>query len=139
MTLERYFTLDGYLNTEENIESLTVTVSRGEKKLQFFIPVTNNSFNDKVYTPFGLGKHNIKIKVSKAEEKVTFDEAKKVTPNQSTTTLDSDLSDDLLLQFSVVNLSKDNIRYKIPTKYVQSEDEYLKSMSMQLSYKFHTS
>lgn len=120
MTLEKYFILNGNLNTKVDVESLTITVSRDNEQLQFYVPVENNSFHYKVYTPFGLGKHNIKIEITK--------------PDSDSNTLSS-----LLMQFSVVNLSKDEIRYKIPTKNVQSEDEYLQSMSKLLSYNYHTS
>lgn len=130
MTVEDTFLLEGYFNSNTTIDSLTVTVERGDSSLEFFVPVQNNSFYTHIYTPFGLGKHNVKVAISGAEEKVIFDPT---SDNASHTKTDVDL-----LRFSVVNLSDHSIRYNIPTKNVQSDDELISSMSKLLSYKDHT-
>lgn len=130
MTVEDAFLLEGYLNTETKIESLTVTISRKNQSLDFFVPVENNSFHTYVYTPFGLGKHNVRIAISSAEEKVIF-----VPSSDNTMRAKAELD---LLRFSVVNLSDQVIKYSIPTKNVQSNDELIVSMSNLLSYGHHT-
>jgi len=128
MTVNEVFPLEGYFNSDEKIESLTITVSRGDEKLEFAVPVENNAFMTNIYTPFGLGKHDIKIAITPKEEKVTFDNS---VPIEAP-------SEQLLLQYSVVNLSKYDIQYTIPTKMVQSNDRDIKSMSKLLTRKFHT-
>lgn len=132
MTMYKSFILEGYFNTKENIESLTITVSKNSNELEFYVPVENNSFKANIYTPFGLGKHNLKIEISKTEEKVIFD------PNNDDKNANDNIEDRLLIQFSVVNLSDEAIRYTIPTKYVQSNDPALSSMSEYVSNKFST-
>ncbi|MBI9015036.1 MAG: transglutaminase domain-containing protein [Clostridiales bacterium] len=128
MTVNDIFPLEGYFNSDEKIDSLTITVSRGDEQLEFSVPVENNSFMTNIYTPFGLGKHDIKIAITPKEEKITFDNSVPIdAPNEQ-----------LLLQYSVVNLSKYDIQYTIPTKMVQSNDRDIESMSKLLTRKFHT-
>lgn len=128
MTVKDVFLLEGYFNSEDDIHSLTITVSRGDQKLDFYVTVENNAFMTNIYTPFGLGKHDIKIAITADEEKITFDaDLPVVLTNEK-----------LLLQYSVVNLSKVDIQYTIPTLMVQSNDRDLKSMSKLLTRKFHT-
>jgi len=127
MTVDNEFELEGYFNTDEVIDSLTITVSKGEEKLAFYVPVENNSFKTQVYIPFGLGKHNIIIGITPEEQKITFDGNGQLF-----------IEEELLLRYSVVNLNKKSTKYVIPTKMVQSNDRYIKSMSNLLTRKYHT-
>lgn len=130
MVVEEKFVLEGYFNTDEVIDSLTVSVGRHDNSVEFYIPIDNNSFYTEIYTPFGLGKHNIKISITNNGEKIIFDPI--------TNKPISNVSDKNLLWFSVVNLSDEDIRYTIPTKMVQSQDKLILSMSNLVSYKSHT-
>lgn len=128
MTVNNQFVLEGYFNTEEVISSLTITVSKEDEQLEFYVPVENNSFETPIYIPFGLGKHNIKIAITPEEQKVTFDDNGPIFKTE----------EKLLLRYSVVNLEKESIRYKIPTKWVQSNNRFIQSMSNLLTRKYHT-
>jgi hypothetical protein len=130
MIVEDSFILEGYFNTTESIQSLTVQVRRDDKKLDLYIPVENNAFKAKIYTPFGLGKHDFSIAISAEEEKVIFD------PDTHKAIITS--NDQPLMNFSVVNISDQVIRYSIPTKNVQSDDNYIASMSNLISYRYST-
>lgn len=129
MTVEDEFYIEGYFNTDKIVEALLVSVSREDNTLEFYIPVENNAFYARIYTPFGLGKHDIKIAISAEEEKVIFD------PSNPIEFQTDDIS---LLQLSVVNLSKENNRYVIPTKYVESNHSQIISMSNLLTRKYQT-
>lgn len=130
MTVNDKFLFEGYFDTNQLIESLTISVSRKNNTLDFYIPVENNSFSTEIYTPFGLGKHNVEISITQKEEKVIFDPITSEPMQEEV--------DDKLLFFSVVNLSDKTIRYTIPTKMVQSDDHYLSSMSQFITYQYHT-
>ncbi|MCH4889368.1 hypothetical protein EZV73_17350 [Acidaminobacter sp. JC074] len=127
MTVDNQVELEGYFNTEEVIESLTISVSKGDEKLSFYVPVENNSFKTPIYIPFGLGKHNIKIAITPEEQKVAFDGSGQILNEE-----------ELLLRYSVVNLNKKSTKYVIPTRLVQSNDRYIRSMSNLLTRKYHT-
>lgn len=128
MTVHNQFELEGYFNTEEVISSLIITVSRDDEKLEFYVPVENNSFKTPIYVPFGLGKHNITIGITPEEQKVTFDSNGPVYTTE----------EKLLLRYSVVNLEKKSNRYTIPTKLIQSNNRFINSMSNLLTRKYHT-
>jgi len=130
MTVENKFNFTGSFDTEEVIDSLTIQVSRGQDLLEFYVDVKDNHFSTWIYTPFGLGKHNIAITITKADEKVVFDHL----GNE-----DGRSTKDDLLYVSVVNVSNTPQRYLIPTKMVQSQHEYMTSMSQLLTYKNNTS
>ncbi len=128
MTVDNMFNFEGYFNTEELIDSLTVTVSRQNEQLEFYVPVENNAFKTPIYIPFGLGKHNVKVAITPEEKKITFDDNNQSLPEE----------EKLLLKYSVVNLNKKSIRYTIPTIMVQSDHNSIKSMSKLLTNKYHT-
>lgn len=129
MTVEDQFIIEGYFNTDVHVDALVITVTRGSNSLEFYIPVENNAFYSQIYTPFGLGKHNIKVAISGEEEKIIFD------PNKP---IDLEPHNINLLQFSVVNLSKESQKYIIPTKFVQSNHSKIISMSNLLTRKYQT-
>jgi hypothetical protein len=107
-----------------------MVVTRKDEQVEFYLPVENDHFEAWIYTPFGLGKHNIQLAITGQEEKIIL----------GNTNLDSSQvskSKDLLF-FSVVNISTDPLRYLIPTRMVQSDHEYISSMSQLITYKSST-
>ncbi|MBN2793927.1 MAG: hypothetical protein JXR88_00875 [Clostridia bacterium] len=130
MVVEEKFILEGYFKSVDPVDSLTVKVTRKDSVVEFYIPVEDNSFHTEIYTPFGLGKHNVKISITNYDEKIVFDPITKQPVSNS--------KDKNLLWFSVVNISDEDIRYTIPTKMIQSEDKLIVSMSNLVSYKSHT-
>lgn len=129
MTVNDEFFIEGYFNTNKVVDALLVSVTRKDQSLEFYIPVQNNAFFARIYTPFGLGKHDIKISVSAEEEKIIFDPLNPI---------DFEANDITLLQLSVINLSKESKRYVIPTKYVESDHSQIISMSNLLTRKYQT-
>lgn len=128
MTVDNTFNLEGYFNTDKNIDSLSITIKKDDEKLSYYVPVENNSFNATVYVPFGLGKHDVQIAISPEEEKIIFD------PNHPHQLK----AEQPLLTFSVVNLSKKSNRYTIPTKKVQSDHKSLSTMSKLVTRNYQT-
>lgn len=51
----------GTLKDGHDLESFRVKVTSDREALEFIIPVNGNAFDGTIYTPFGLGKHNIFI------------------------------------------------------------------------------
>lgn len=98
---------------KRDIKWLHVAVTRGGEALTQKIPVKNNAFSASVYTPFGLGKHDLTIYASEDEPK----------------------PQDRILQISVVNLSPQETRWMIPSTQIDSASDFITSQSSLLTYK----
>jgi hypothetical protein len=111
------FEFSGSINNE-NIKLLKAIVEKNNNRKIFDIPIKENQFNQKIYTPFGLGKHNVTI--------IASDEVNKNYNNQSIITMNKPDSS-VVMQFSIVNLDSENILYLLPNDYVLSTNENLLS------------
>lgn len=100
METENSFPFTGYIDEYEALEYFLVKVSKDGKTLESKIPVDGYEFDSPIFTPFGLGKHDIII----------------ATPP------DKDNYINYIMQFSVINTSFDTIRYLIPSTYVDISD-----------------
>ncbi len=128
MEVKNSFILEGYFNNNENIKKLKAFVKKDSKIISFDIDVINNAFKKKIFTPFGLGKHDIEICIDESYEKIVLDDYKPELIK----------SDNILLKFSVVNTDNKNITYLIPTSNIQSDDKYIKSLAKLLTRKSET-
>ena len=113
MKVMDYISLKGSVNT--TVKSLIATVSKNGNSMKLLVPVTDGNFDSMIFTPFGLGKHDISISLNNSDEKPgnTFSIAEE---------------SDTLLRFSVLNVSFSNIRYKIPSIGIPSNDERIKQL-----------
>lgn len=106
----------GSLKLPENEEiSLFAVVEKGEEKVEFDIPIERIgqerwSYNSKLYSPFGLGKHNVRI-LMKKKSQGGYKEAQDI------------------LNFSIVNLSSNINKFLIPTRYVLSNSMIANSLA----------
>jgi hypothetical protein len=117
MDTNNEFTFEGTL-TKDYVNELHVIVEKNSQRKIFDIPVEDGTFKEKIYTPFGLGKHNITVLYN--------GDINKNYNNQSIITLNRNDSP-VIMQFSVVNLADDNILYLIPSELVTSKDKDLNS------------
>jgi len=115
MDTNNEFTFKGSL-TKDDINGLSVLVEKNGQRKVFDVTIKNGTFNEKIYTPFGLGKYNITVLHSGYTHN-TYD-------NQSIITLNKTDSP-VIMQLSVVNLADDNILYLIPSDKVTSKDKDL--------------
>lgn len=99
----------GTISEESDLEYFVVTVSKEDEKCQLKIPITNSQFDSKIYTPFELGKHNINITAPEAQDN------KKI------------------MQFSIINYSSQDIRYLIPSMFVEKNDADIISTAEEIS------
>jgi len=117
MDTNNEFTFEGTV-TKDSINELQVIVEKNGQRKIFDVPVEEGNFKEKIYTPFGLGKHNITVLYN--------GDVNKNYNNQSIITLNREDSS-VIMQFSVVNLADDNILYLIPSELVTSKDKDLTS------------
>jgi len=98
----------------QSAKTLYAVVTRSDESLTFQIPIQDGKFQGVVDTPFGIGKHDVILYASSS---------------------DTYKPDDRILQFSVVNDSRQVTRWLIPSPSVNTRDEYITSQSNLLSYK----
>lgn len=112
MEVRGQFQLSGTL-ADRGVKWLYVATTRGGETLTQQIPVKDKAFSAAVYTPLGLGKHDLTLYASKDEQK----------------------PQDRILQVSVVNTDPQETRWMIPSALINSENDYITSQSSLLTYK----
>lgn len=121
--------LDFKGSVADSITGFNLRVSKDSQSMSFFIPVKNHKFDQKIYLPFGLGRHQIYLEA--AEEGGLFKSSasdKLFEPLVNTDELN-------LLELSVINTSTSEIRYLIPSSRVPSNDSQFSDLAKLLSYK----
>lgn len=116
METENSFVFNGYVNEYEAIPYFTVKVSKGENSLMSKVPVYAYEFETPIYTPFGLGKHDIVI----------------ATPPNGDNIID------YIMQFSVINTSIDSIRYLVPSTYVNPSAPEIEGLADEIALEAFT-
>lgn len=106
-------TLSGSIQT--SISNVIVSVSKDNAQAEFFLPVkkSDSSFSGYYYMPFGLGKHDVTVYLQQASD------SKRLKA----------------IQFSVINTSSKQMRYLIPTKYVEKDNSELNGLSNIRTYR----
>lgn len=111
--VDKFLNITGSIDDTKGYNALYTIVTRGQESKVFNIPLDESGhFSSKVYTPFGLGKHNLEIYAN----------------NRGAG------SDALLLKFSVINLSAEVTKYLIPTTFVQTNTTEVASLADYLTY-----
>ncbi len=112
MEVVNYVPFEGSLKQIDKYDYLYAIVKKGAEEKTFKIGIDDaGNFNAKIFTPFGLAKHNIAI-----------------MGNQKNS------EDDVLLKFSALNLSNAQIKYLIPSEYVRSNETEALSLANYLTY-----
>jgi len=121
MQVRDYLSFSGSI--DDTITELLVEVSKNNESLIFKIPVKEGIFSSKIYTPFGLGKHNIKISLN-SEESYAY----------NSLLVNLDVQTNVIMNFSIVNISPDFTRYTIPEENILSNNTNIKSMAQLITY-----
>lgn len=109
------FAISGKIDHYETVSGLYALVTKGTTSMSFDVSLNDKGvFDGKLYTPFGIGKHNIQLWVR----------YKDTTADQK------------LLQFSAINISREVTRYLIPSRFVQSNTVEISSLANYLTYKY---
>lgn len=109
MEVQNEFDFKGTISEDSDLEYFVVTISKEDEKCQLKIPIINNEFDSKLYTPFKLGKHNIDIMAPKSK------------------------NNSKIMQFSVINYSTQDIRYLIPSLFVEKDDKDIIALANEIS------
>ncbi|HAS74739.1 MAG TPA: hypothetical protein DCS67_11405 [Clostridiales bacterium UBA8960] len=156
MPVNNQFAFTGTISNSDMVKGFHVVVSKEGEQVSYYAPVIDGAFNTRIFTPFGLGKHNITVVLDRIEDE---ENASLVTPpieaesiNQDeidlpfdvlldklvleTLRLDVNLSTiDNIMKFSVLNISADQIRYVLPTEYINYDYDALYNISNTLTFR----
>lgn len=61
MPVDNHFKLSGTIGNPKDLTGLRIFVSKDDQVTDYYIPLIDNTFNTTIFTPFGLGKHNITV------------------------------------------------------------------------------
>ena len=139
MIVNNQFILNGTLNNPKNIKGLHVIVSKDGDMFEYYVPVINNAFDAKLYTPFGLGKHNITViadEVESTHQNVIIDEFTTIDDLIEQTILSKHKFDDAetILKFSVLNASNEPIKDLLPTTFINYDQTSIYNITNGATY-----
>ncbi len=117
MEIYNYVPFSGKIGAQNMYDNLYAIVSKDDEQMKFKISISDDgSFQAKIFTPFGIAKHNIAIYGKRTSGK-----------------------NELLLRFSALNLSNEEIKYLIPSEYIQSNKTEALSLASFLTYQTNSS
>lgn len=139
MIVNNQFQLNGTISHPKNIKGLNVIVSKDGDMFEYYVPVIDNAFDAKLYTPFGLGKHNITVIADETTSKLGAIDI------NAFTTLDDYIEQTLLsnydfdeaetiLKFSVLNASNEPIKDLLPTTYINYDQTSIYDITNGITY-----
>lgn len=140
MEVNNQFQLSGSVDEGSTVKGLHIIVSKDSEKTEYYAPVINNVFKANIFTPFGLGKHNVTVMVDDSNSALT------PTPDNALgLTLDDvvneaislDLPIDakkIVMKFSVINLSDDAIKFLLPSDYIDYDNSSIYQTVNKLTY-----
>lgn len=139
MIVSNQFQLSGTIAHPKNIKGLHVIVSKEGDAFEYYVPIVENTFDAKVYTPFGLGKHNITVIADDSEtiqEHVSIDAFTTIDDYMGQTLMSKHTYDDAetILKFSVLNVSKEHIKDLLPTTYINYDQTSIYNITNALTY-----
>jgi hypothetical protein len=140
MLVDGHFEWSGTIdaNVNANLTGYHIVVSRGDETTQYYTPLINNTFSAELPLPFGVGKHNISIYADEADNVTsTFD--------GSNLTLDAYLDEviieeysldsaNLLMRFSVLNTSDEDMKYLLPSTYIDYDTNDVYTIANAISF-----
>lgn len=133
MLVHNRFLFNGHLLVDEDQNhELKILVEKENEFATYTLPIQNQRFNAPIYTPFGLGKHNITVYLVEKNDLPTFPEYWDLDDiyewMSDSVQLENQMGpDQKLMQFSVINTSNEKIKHRLPSEYIAFDkpDVYL--------------
>ncbi len=92
-------------------ERLVITVQKDNEEFEYTIPIKEEEFQGKLFLPFGIGKHNITIRLSNEKEDIP------------------------VLIFSALNTDNTKINNLVPTSYLDYEHPIISEALSSMGYR----
>lgn len=140
MIVNNQFSFRGSLSKASEVIGFHVIVTLDNNRMDYYIPVNNGTFQGIIYTPFGLGKHNITIILDtlKSEDPLTDASENKFTLDaliEKVIKVEQNYAPvNTLMKFSVLNTSNAQIKYLLPTEYVNYDTPEIYNLINSLTF-----
>jgi hypothetical protein len=139
MIVNNHFQLKGTIAHPKNIKGLNVIVSKDGDNFEYYVPLIDKAFNIKLYTPFGLGKHNITVILDESasrEDTIAIDALTTLDDYIEKTLLSNHAFDEAetILKFSVLNASNEPIKDLLPTTYINYDQTSIYNITNRITY-----
>jgi len=142
MAINDKFRITGNLKNPHNLKGFRAFVSKDGQVIDYYIPVNNGEFDANIYTPFGLGKHNITLV---ADDGTDHNKSAFTGLNPLLNGLDDYVTQLILmnahydptksiLKFSVLNTSDEPIKESLPTDYVNYDHQEIYNITNALTF-----
>lgn len=145
LQVENQFRFNGVLDPKDKVRGFYISVSKDSDRTDYYVPVVSNTFDAMIYTPFGLGKHNIRVfldEISDLESVINITESLETELNLS---LDNFIDFALLgnrnvntgkplMHFSVINISSDTIKNLLPSEFIDFDRPEIYALTTRLTF-----
>ncbi len=140
MIVENQFLFEGSFPEDTPIKGLHIIVSKGTEKTEYYAPIVNGIFKANIFTPFGLGKHNVTVMVDDEGNNVQLGDKIAIGPTlddivNNAISLEMPIdSKKIVMKFSVVNTSDDAIKFLLPSDYINYDANIVYQTANNLTY-----
>ncbi|MBE0449902.1 MAG: hypothetical protein IBX70_03560 [Clostridia bacterium] len=143
--VENQFRFSGTLDSKEKVEGFYISVTKDSERTDYYVPVVSNTFDAMIYTPFGLGKHNIRVFLDVTGEPDSVIDIIGSLETESNLSLDNFIDFALLgirsvntskplMHFSVINISSDTIKNLLPSEFIDFDRPEIYALTTRLTY-----
>ncbi|GAU75751.1 stalk domain-containing protein [Fusibacter sp. 3D3] len=140
MTVENQFLFSGTFPEDTALKGLHIIVSKGSETTEYYAPLISGAFKANIFTPFGLGKHNITVMVDDAGSKPPLSERISLGPTlddivNNAISLEMPIdSKKIVMKFSILNTSDDAIKFLLPSDYIDYDAHSVYQTANGLTY-----
>lgn len=143
--VENQFKFSGSLDTKDKVDGFYISVTKDSDRTDYYVPVVSGTFDAIIYTPFGLGKHNIRVFLDETGEPDSIIDIIGTLETESSLSLDNFIDFALLgnrnvntnkplMHFSVINISSDTIKNLLPSEFIDFDKPEIYALTTRLTY-----
>lgn len=143
--VENQFRFSGTLDSQDKVEGFYISVTKDTDRTDYYVPVVSGTFDAIIYTPFGLGKHNIRVFLDETGELESVIDIIDSLETESSLSLDNFIDFALLgnrnvntnkplMHFSVINISSDTIKNLLPSEFIDFDRPEIYELTTRLTF-----
>lgn len=140
MIVENQFLFTGTFPENTSLKGLHIIVSKGTEKTEYYAPIVGGVFKANIFTPFGLGKHNVTVMVDDEGSSTSAIDKNTIGPTldeivNNAISLEMPIdSKKIVMKFSIVNVSDDAIKFLLPSDYIDYDANIVYQTANSLTY-----
>lgn len=163
MPVDNYFLFSGSIENADTVSGFSIIVSKENETAYYYVPITDNSFNMRIHTPFGLGKHNVTVLIEHESQPEAETDLTEDTPTlppvesvdeplvEEVEPIHQQLLDalvleamrfdhsidasDVIMKFSLLNISSNQIKDLLSTDFVNYDHQDVYNLSTPITFR----